>query len=396
MTTLLLVIIYVAFISLGLPDALLGSAWPVMQPELHIPFGYAGIFQMIISGGTIVSSVYSSRVIRKFGTGRVTAVSVFMTAAALLGFALSPGFWWIAIAAIPLGLGAGAVDSALNAYVAVHYESRHMSWLHSFWGLGALSGPLILSLLLSGGFSWRRGYLSIGVFQSILVVVLLLSLPLWTRVKTRLTETERQNGSSHQKSLFFPLKIRGVSMALITFFFYCGIELTVGLWGSSYLVKVKELQPATAASWVSLFYASITIGRFLTGFVTFRLSNAILIRSGGITLLVGIVLLLMPLSPVFSLVAYLLIGFGCAPIFPCMLHETPVNFGASDAQAVMGFQMASAYVGATFLPPLFGFVASSLSMTLFPWFLLGYILLLLLGAENLKRVAGKTVSGEAG
>ncbi len=454
MATLLLIIIYIAFISLGLPDALLGAAWPVMQPDLAVPYSLAGLAQMTISGGTIVSSAFSGRFLKKFGTGRVTAVSVALTAAALFGFALTPSFWWLFAAAVPLGLGAGAVDSGLNAFVAAHYESRHMSWLHSFWGIGALSGPLVLSFLLSRGLPWRRGYLSIGIFQVILVAVLIFAVPLWEKVRARgsvaggaerkaekedlaapnedrsekagrddgregvgleepqseTTQGESSNmarqfddfrheevlaegtqsvsarpDSTSNRSLFSTLKIKGVSFALITFLFYCGMESTMGLWGGSYLFLMKNLDPAAAARWVSLFYASITLGRFLTGFITFKLSNKTLVRWGGITILFGVVLLLLPLPTVVSLIGFLLIGLGCAPIFPCMLHETPVNFGPADSQAIMGFQMAVAYVGASFLPPIFGFISSATSMALFPLFLLAYITLLLLNSEALRR-----------
>jgi len=385
MATLLLVLIYIAFISLGLPDALLGAGWPVMQPDFGVPYGFAGFAQMIISGGTILSSVFSSRVLKRFGTGRVTAFSVALTAAALFGFAFTPSFWWLLLAAIPLGLGAGAVDSGLNAYVAEHYESRHMSWLHSFWGVGALSGPLVLSALLSQGTTWRNGYLAIAVFQVVLVIVLVAAVPLWDKVRRRSLGEEAAAAPVEHQPLFFPLKIRGVKLALAAFFFYCAIESTMGLWGGSFLFKTKGLDPASAATWVSLFYASITLGRFLTGFVTFKVSNRDLIRWGGITILAGVVCMLAPLPLPFTLAGFLLVGFGCAPIFPCMLHETPDRFGASQSQAIMGFQMAVAYIGATFLPPLFGFLASATTLALLPVFLLGYIAVLILSSETLRR-----------
>ena len=382
MTTLLLVIIYIAFISLGLPDALLGAAWPVIQPEMQVPYGSAGIVQMIISGGTILSSLFSSRLIRGVGTGRITAVSVVMTAVALLGFSFAPSFWWLLVAAVPLGLGAGSVDSALNSYIAIHYESRHMSWLHSFWGIGALTGPLVLSVLLAHGFSWRRGYLSLGIFQALLVTVLVAALPLWDGVSVRLKSRPDGEEGKDQSS---PLNVKAVILAVLIFIFYCGLEGTVGLWGGSFLFKERGLSAASAARWVSLYYASITLGRFLTGFFTYRVSNPALIRTGGLIVLVGVVMLLSPLPIAFSLVGFILIGLGCSPVYPCMLHETPANFGKEHAQTVMGFQMASSYVGSTFLPPLFGFVAAPASMTLFPLFLTVYILILLAGTEGLRK-----------
>ena len=388
MTLLLLILIYFAFISLGLPDALLGAGWPAMQPEFGVHYGLAGLPQMIISGGTIVSSIFSSRIIKRFGTGRVTAVSVGLTALALFGFGLTPSFWWLLVAAVPLGLGAGAVDAGLNAYVAGHYESRHMSWLHSFWGIGALSGPLVLSIFLSRKISWRYGYLSIGTLQVVLVTLLIFAVPLWNKVHARKLGDSPQGDNLHQ-SLFSPLKIKGVIFALITFLVYCGIESSMGLWGGSFLCKIKGLTPAAAATWVSVFYASITLGRFLTGFVTFRLSNNALIRLGGLTILTGVILMLLPLPLPFILFGFVLTGLGCAPIFPCMLHETPVRFGSDNAQAVMGFQMAMAYIGATFLPPLFGFISSFTTLALLPFFLLVYIAVLIASSEILKRTAGQ-------
>lgn len=384
MATLLLVLIYIAFISLGLPDALLGAGWPAMQPDFGVPYGFAGLISMTISGGTILSAVFSSRVLKKFGTGPVTAVSVAMTAIALFGFALTPSFWWLFLAAIPLGLGAGAVDTGLNAFVAEHYESRHMSWLHSFWGVGALSGPLVLSALLAQGTTWRNAYLAIAVFQVVLVVVLFVAIPLWGKVKAR-THGENPPEEAPHQPLFFPLKLKGVKLALAALFTYCAIESSMGLWGGSFLFKTKGLDAASAATWVSLFYAAITLGRFLTGFVTFKVSNNDLIRWGGVIILVGVGLMLAPLPLSFTLAGFLLVGFGCAPIFPCMLHETPVRFGKANAQAVMGFQMATAYIGATFMPPFFGVFGQSFTFALLPVFLLAYIAVLILSTEGLRR-----------
>lgn len=392
MAVLLLILIYVSFISLGLPDALLGAGWPAMQQGLNVPYGFAGIAQMLISGGTIASSMCSGAVIKRFGTGRVTAASVAMTAAALLGFAAAPSFYWMLLAALPLGLGAGAVDAGLNAYVANHYESRHMSWLHSFWGVGALSGPMILSLLLLGGHSWRSGYLAVGFFQTGLVVVLIAAIPLWDKVRVR---TQANIPSHRSISLAAALKIRGVPSALLVFLFYCGIESSMGLWGGSFLFKVKGLDPALSATWVSLFYASITAGRFATGFLTYRLSNNAMISGGLLIVFFGVLLLLLPLPLPISLTGFILIGFGCAPIFPCMIHETPSRFGGSSSQAIIGFQMAAAYTGATFLPPLFGFIAEAAGMMLLPVFLLIYLLLMLACFARLRNVQAEDAAAGA-
>lgn len=386
MATALLVLIYLAFISLGLPDAVLGAGWPAMRPDFGVPLAFAGFVSMTISGGTILSAVFSSRVLKRFGTGAVTAFSVGLTAAALFGFAFTPSFWWLLVAAVPLGLGAGAVDSGLNAYVAEHYESRHMSWLHSFWGVGALSGPLVLSVLLGQGGGWRMGYLWIAVVQAVLVVILIVAVPLWDKVRRRsLGDEAAAAPPAEHQPLFFPLKLRGAKLALTALFLYCGIESTMGLWGGSFLFQTKGLDPAAAATWVSLFYASITVGRFLTGFVTYRVSNNDLIRTGGLVILAGVLLMLVPLPLPLTLTGFLLIGFGCAPLFPCMLHETPNRFGASNAQAMMGFQMATAYIGGTFLPPLFGWIASGTTLGLMPVFLVGYIVVLIVSSELVRR-----------
>ncbi len=387
MATLLLIIIYISFIGLGLPDALLGAGWPVIQSELNVPFEFAGLIQMLISGGTIVSSVFAGYVLRRFGTGKVTAFSVASTALALFGFAFSPSFPWFLAVAIPLGLGAGAVDAGLNAYVASHYESRHMSWLHSFWGVGALSGPLVLSSMLSRGISWRSGYLGIAMFQTVLFGILLMAFPLWTVIHRRKgLGTEDAHTIHSSPVLYSTFKTKGVPFALLTFLAYCGIESTMGLWGGSYLFRSKGLDAIAAASWVSLFYTSITIGRFLTGFMTYHISNNNLIRSGALIILCGAVLMLVPLPLTFTLAGFLMIGFGCAPIFPCMLHATPERFGSILAKDIIGLQMAAAYVGSSLLPPIFGFFAGAVSFKLFPIFLFLYITILVFGSEKLRNV----------
>lgn len=393
MATLLLLLIYVAFISLGLPDALLGAGWPVMQPELGVPVSAAGLLQLIISGGTIVSSMFAGQLLARFGTGKLTAFSVALTAIALFGFAAAPAFGWLILMAVPLGLGAGAVDAALNAYVANHYASRHMSWLHSFWGVGALGGPLLLSILFAEQLGWRLGYSSIAVFQVVLVIVLLLAIPLWSRVKVRRDVDQPSNESERPLSLSNALRIKGVGLAMVVFLFYCGLELTMGLWGASYLYQTRGLAAADAAYWVSIFYASITLGRFATGFGSYRFSNLTMIRAGSLVIAVGVLLMWLPLSLPFSLCGYVLIGLGCAPIFPCMLHETPARFGQASSQSIMGYQMAFAYIGATALPPLFGLVAGMTSISYLPYFLVVYGLSILFGSEALRRLVPPKTAG---
>ncbi|CAM4198374.1 MFS transporter [Paenibacillus phoenicis] len=371
MATFFLLIIYLAFISLGLPDSLLGSAWPIIRGELGAPLGTAGVLYMIVAAGTIVSSLASGSLLGRFGTGKVTLVSCLMTAAALLGYSAAPSVFWLAVCAIPLGLGAGAVDAGLNNYVAAHYKAHHMSWLHCFWGVGATLGPVIMAGFMSGGGHWRSGYLTVSMIQFALVVILLFSLPLWDRVariaggsrKEELSELEAEQPDTGPVK---PLRIPGVKLALVSFLFYCGVESTVGLWGSSYLVGIKGVDAATAASWVSLYFAGITVGRFIAGFVTFKVSNRVMIRAGQIIALLGAVVLVLPLPAALSLVGLLIIGLGLAPIYPCMLHETPVRFGKRQSPTIMGYQMAVAYTGSTFMPPLLGFLASHSTIGVFP------------------------------
>jgi fucose permease len=392
MATFFLVIIYLAFISLGLPDSLLGVSWALMQPEFGAPLETAGLLFMTIAGGTIISSFVSGAVLNRFGTGIVTFVSVLMTAGALLGFHFAPSLFWLFICAIPLGLGAGAVDTGINNYVASHYKAHHMSWLHCFWGVGATLGPVIMAQYISGQHSWRSGYLAIAGLQFVLVVILFFTLPLWKKVAENNNSNqnnEQENANSAVTEKQKPLQIRGVKYALLSFLFYCGAEATMGLWGSSFLVNVKDLSVEVAAKWVSLYYAGITIGRFITGFITLKIDNRTLIRMGQIIALVGAALLFLPLPSAFSLVGFIMVGLGLAPIFPCMLHETPTRFGQEHSQTIMGYQMAIAYTGSTFLPPLLGFVAAHSTIGIFPFVIASFIAIMFLGSERLNSIFNK-------
>lgn len=389
MATFFLLIIYLAFISLGLPDSLLGSAWPVMRLEFDAPFESAGLLFMVISTGTIISSLLSGAVLKRLGTGKVTLISCMMTAAALFGFAYSPSLIWLIVCAIPLGLGAGTVDAGLNNYVAANYKAHHMSWLHCFWGVGATLGPVIMAQYISGENHWRYGYFTVAGIQVGLVVILALTLPLWKRVEkingAASHEDEDEQGSSDSTTVK-PLRIKGVKLAMVTFFFFCGVEATVNLWGSTFLVNVKELPASVAAQWVSLYFGGITVGRLLTGFITFKVSNRMLIRGGQIIALAGAVLLLLPLPAAFSLVGFITIGLGLAPIFPCMLHETPVRFGKKHSQSIMGYQMAMAYTGTTLVPPLLGMLASNVTISIFPFYVVACAAAMLLFSERLNRL----------
>lgn len=370
----LLVIIYVTFISLGLPDALLGSAWPSMYQTLGVPIAHAGIISMIISGGTILSSFISGKTVRRLGVGMTSAISVAMTAIALVGISFTGNFWILCLWAIPLGLGAGSVDSAINNFVALHYEAKHMNWLHCFWGVGASIGPVIMSFALGNWQSWNMGYRIIGIFQVVLVIGLFLAIPLWKKATNENAEDE--NVEHADLSFKQILALPAAKATLLAFFCYCAIEATVGLWGSSYLVIVRNIPKDMAASFIALYYFGITLGRFLSGFLAIKFKNKQMIYLGLVFIALGIAVLSTTVEPTMLLMGLSFIGLGCAPIFPSLLHETPNNFGASASQAMMGVQMGCAYIGTTLMPPLFGWIASKLNYQLFPFFI-GALLLLM-------------------
>ena len=382
MIQLLLPIIYLAFISLGLPDSLLGSAWPSMYPLLGVPVSYAGILSMIISFGTIVSSLNSDRLTRALGAGRVTAISVGMTAAALFGFSVSTQFWMLCLWAVPYGLGAGSVDAALNNYVALHYESRHMSWLHCMWGIGTMVSPMVMGRVLAGGGPWTAGYRYIALFQIALTAVLFLSLPLWQK---RTDETAEGGTAPQALSLGQVFRLPGAKEVMLCFFCYCALETTAGLWASSYLTLTRGVAADTAASFASLFYIGITAGRAACGFLTLKLSDTQVIRLGQGVLAVGVAALLVPGPQLLALAGLVLVGVGCAPIYPSIIHATPDHFGADRSQAVIGIQMASAYVGNLVMPPLFGLLANNITPALFPFYLLALLVLMVFMHEQLVR-----------
>lgn len=373
MFSLLIAVIYLAFISLGLPDSLLGSAWPVMYEELQVPLSFAGVVSMIITCGTIVSSLSSDFLTKRFGAGLVTAVSVLLTAVALLGFSLSSTFLMLCLFAVPYGIGAGAVDAALNNYVAVHYSSRHMSWLHCFWGVGVSLSPFIMSSSLTAGYGWHAGYRTVSIIQFILVAILFLSLPLWKKDAA----VTGDDIAVPRGGIWRALRIPGVAGALWTFFGYCAAESTVGLWASSYLVFARGLPEDAAARFASLFYLGITLGRFLNGFLADRFGDRTMVFSGIGIILCGLGLIALPTGGTATALAGLIcLGLGCAPIYPCLIHATPANFGRANSQAVIGLQMASAYTGSTLMPPLFGLIANHISAGWFPAYLLLFAILM--------------------
>ena len=381
MFSFLLPLIYLAFISLGLPDSLLGSAWPVMYPELGAPVSAAGLISLIICCGTIFSSLQSDRLTRRFGAGGITAASVALTAAALLGFSISHTFGALCLWAIPYGLGAGSVDAALNNYVALHYESRHMSWLHCMWGVGTTVGPMVMGVALAHGAGWNTGYRVIGVFQVLLAIVLAVSLPLWKK------RTSDDDGSPAPQALTLGqvIRIPGAKEIMLSFFCYCALESTAGLWASSYFTLVRGVSAEAAANLAGLFYFGITAGRGASGFLTLRFDDTQMIRLGQSVLAVGVVALLLPGPTILSMIGFILVGIGCAPIYPSIIHGTPARFGAERSQAMIGVQMASAYVGSMLMPPLYGLAAQHLSPALLPFYLLALLALMVWMHERLAR-----------
>lgn len=385
MLTILLALIYLAFISLGLPDSLLGSAWPIMHLDLNVPVGNLGMVTMVISGCTILSSLLSEKLTRRLGTKIVTVCSVFLTAIALLGFSTASAFWMLPLWAIPYGLGAGAIDAALNNYVALHFNSRQMSWLHCFWGLGAMISPSIMGYALTSS-TWQSGYRIVGLVQLGIGIILLLTLPVWRIFEDTAEETEK----APALGLVGALKVRGVVFVLLGFLCYCALESTAMLWASSYLVSVRGIGEETAATLAALFYIGMTAGRFIAGFISDRLGDRNMIRLGSCICCAGLVLLLIPTSSnIPAMAGFLVAGLGCAPIYPCIIHSTPANFGADKSQAIIGIQMAFAYIGSTFMPPLFGLLASSLSMKLLPMYLAIFLAGMTLMLERMNRICDK-------
>lgn len=383
MFSLLLAIIYLAFVSLGLPDSLLGSAWPIMHQDLNVPISFAGIITMIISGGTIVSSLFSARLIRKMGTGLVTAFSVLLTALALFGFSFAKSYWVLCFLAIPYGLGAGSIDAALNNYVAIHYSSRQMSWLHASWGVGVTVSPYIMSFCLTRQLGWNMGYRLVSFIQFALAIVMFTTLFLWEKVSAKSEEKEiRPKVLTFTQTLSLP----GVPFILIAFLSLCAVEGSAGLWSSSYMVEFRGVDPEVAARFTGLYFLGETIGRFLNGFVADKFGDRVMIRVGAIVVLVGVVMIAVPLATNFmALCGLVVLGFGVAPVYPCIIHATPGNFGKENSQALMGVQMAFAYAGTTFMPPLFGLIAQYVNIGFYPLFLSIFGLLLLVLTEVMNR-----------
>lgn len=380
MAHLFLAVIYLAFIALGLPDSLLGNGWPVMHRDFGVPLSYAGIVSVIIALGTIVASLISEKVTRRLGPGRVTVLSITLTAIGLLAFCFSSRFWQLCFWAVPYGLGAGGVDAALNNYMALHYKSRHMNWLHSMWGVGATTGPFIMGWALAGRYSWHGGYFVIGIIQVVIVALLILSLPLWKQNKegTKVEKTE---------SLSFGqvMSIKGSKEIMAAFFCYCAIEQTTGLWAASYLVFKGGLPEEMASRFAGFFFMGIMVGRMVSGFLTFRFGDTQMIRMGCAGVFIGLITILLPFGGIFTVIGLILLGLGCAPIYPAIVHSIPHHFGAERSQAVMGVQIAGAYVGLCVMPPLFGPIANHISVGLLPIYLLIMAVIMAVSHEKLHQ-----------
>jgi len=381
MSFLILIIVYLVVVGVGLSAPLLGAAWPSMFAGLGVPESYLGIISVVMTSASVVAGIYGGRLLKRFETGRVVAVSILLTAAAILGFALSGRFIFLCIFAVPLGLGFSMADVAANNYTALHFKAKHMNWLHCFWGVGAATGPLLLSYGIKRYDSWRSGYFIIGGILFLIVLVLLLALPQWKKAAGTNTQEE-----SKRKIPFRELfKLRGITLSLAAFFCYCSIESAVGLWGSSYLVFVKNISAESAAQCISLYFWGITLGRLLSGFLTMKLGNRQMVRLGYAVIAAGIAMTALPLGDSSYLTGFIMMGLGCAPNFPCLIHDTPTYFGKEYSPSVIGLQMACSGVGATVMPPLFGVIAGHAGYTSFPLFL-GVILVgMIIAAEMLKR-----------
>lgn len=367
MITVLLIIIYVVFIGLGLPDSVLGTAWPAMYPDLNLPVGNASILTIIMSVCTALASYFSARLINKFGTGLVTAVSTLLTALSLLGFSLANSMLFLCLVGIPLGLGAGAIDSALNNYVATRYKSTHMNFLHAFYGVGVMISPLILSITLHGNGGWRDGYLFVFAIQAVIFIASIIALPLWKKVKEQTPAHE--NYTPITLTLKQMVKMPAVKMAWIVFFSTCALEFTCGTWGATYLVNSVGITESTAAIYLMLYYAGITSSRFISGLISTKVSAKNIVFTGSAIIAVGILVLIFPLPTTIKGLGLLLIGLGNGPTFPNLTYLTPSFFGKDISQSIVGTIMVACNLGICLMPPVFGLLAQYVNIGLLPYFL---------------------------
>lgn len=371
MYLLLLAIIYLAFISLGLPDSTLGAAWPTIYEEFNIPISYMGIVSVTISVGTIISSLFTDRAVAKLGTRGVTAASIFLTALSLFGFSISTEFYQICLWAIPYGFGAGAIDASLNNYIALHYNSRHMNWLHCFWGVGTVISPYVMSFALSNS-GWQMGYRLLSVIQIAIAVIVLLSFPLW--------KVNKKGGGSETEvkpvGIVGALKIPGAAAVFTGFFAYCASESTAMLWTSSYFEEVFKVSKTEAATLGSIFFIGMTVGRFISGLISEKIGDGKMIRYGALVSMVGILVICIPVKEV-AIIGFIIFGLGCAPVYPSIVHSTPERFGSERSQSIIGIQMAAAYLGSIVMPSIFGIIANFVTISLMPLYLGIFVVIML-------------------
>ncbi len=366
MVTVLFATICIIFIGLGLPDSVLSSAWPAIYAELNLPFSYANFITVLASLGTVTSSLFSARLINKFGTGPLTFVSTLLSALCLLAFSFSNSMLFFCLLSIPLGLGAGAIDSALNNYTATNYSSLHMSLLHCFYGVGISISPLLMSLALGNDNDWRKGYLLVFIVMIVISIIAFISLPLWKKVKSK---QKTQSAKPKSLSLKQMLKMPAVKTAIVMFFCSVGLEFTCGIWACTYLVGVQNLSEDLASRFLTFYYAGITIGRLVSGFVSKKIGEERVVYRGYFIVFIALVLLFLPLPPITKAVSLFLIGFGNGPTFPNFTYLTPINFGSDLSQSIIGLQMAFCNLGILIMPPVFGFLAQGISLSIFPMFL---------------------------
>lgn len=384
MASLLIAVIYLAFISLGLPDSLLGSAWPTMQTVFHVPSSYAGYVSMMISFMTIISALAGPKLIKKFSTKWIVIVSIFLTVAGLIGFSFTTRYWMLFLFAVPYGLGAGSVDASLNHYVANHYSSSVMNFLHCFYGLGAIISPNLMALALKYA-RWNEGYRWTAYIQIAILLVCILSLPLWRNNEKEAQETEESAGITEA------LKAPGVILTLIAFFSYCAGEATCFLWTSSYFAGTRQgMSEELIAAFGSLIFGGLMLGRLISGFISNRLGDRLLIRIGIAMELAGILLIALPFKGyIFAAAGFLIAGTGMGPVYPAIQHMAPDNFGKKYSAAVIGLQMASAYLGSTFMPMLFGKLQQAVGIWIMPLYLTLFALMNIVFLESAYRKIGK-------
>jgi len=366
MITFLFVAICIIFMGLGLPDSVLNCAWPAIYSELDLPISYANFITVLVSLGTVFSSLFASRLINKFGIGYVTLVSTFFSALCLLAFSFSNSMLFFCLLSIPLGLGAGAIDTALNNFTATNYSSLHMSLLHCFYGVGISISPFLMSFALGDNNNWRKGYVLVFVVMMVITLVAFISLPLWKKIKAK-----QPKESLPQKTLSLGqmFKMPAVRTSIITFFCSVGLEFTCGIWACTYLVNVQNISEALASRYLTFYYAGITVGRLVSGFVSKKLKVEKIVYSGYSIVLMALILLFIPLPPIFKAMSLFFIGFGNGPTFPNLIYLTPKNFGSDVSQSIIGLQMATCNLGILIMPPVFGFLAQDIGLKIFPIFL---------------------------